>query len=104
MTPPKTTPEPITELDLVDRIFAYLEAELLDITRGVSEIERVKAEVRAEFGGSDCYIARMPRTDRAKRVREVMRLFNGRNAADVARQLKISRTTVYRILKQPGQQ
>jgi DNA-directed RNA polymerase specialized sigma subunit len=32
----------------------------------------------------------------------VARLFNGRNATEVARVLKISRITVYRLLKQPG--
>jgi Mor family transcriptional regulator len=31
-----------------------------------------------------------------------MVLFNGRNAAEVARRLNISRASVYRIIKTPG--
>jgi Mor family transcriptional regulator len=102
MTPAKTTPEPITELDLVDRIFAYLESEMPEASRAMCNIDRLKAEVRSEFAGIECYIPALPRAERDKRAQDVLRLFNGRNVSEVARQLNIGRTTVYRILKQPG--
>ena len=43
------------------------------------------------------------RKDKGDRLAtQVLSLFNGRNATEVARCLNISRATVYRLLKQPG--
>ena len=40
--------------------------------------------------------------ERERITAEVLRVFNGRNAAEVARRLGIGRATVYRIIKQEG--
>lgn len=88
------------EPDLVDRIFDYILAELPEIA---ASVQKHKAAVRAEFRGEECYIAGRPATVRQQQVSQVLALFNGRNATEVARRLQISRATVYRTLKQPGQ-
>jgi len=46
----------------------------------------------------------LAKPDKNTRARKVLALFNGRNAREVARKLGISRTSVYRYLKQPGGQ
>jgi DNA invertase Pin-like site-specific DNA recombinase len=110
-TPPDTlldlpcAPEP----DLVDRIFDYILADpALANSMGPTAADRHKAvlklkpKVRAEFRGEECYIAGRPATARQEVVVGVLRLFNGRNASEVARKLNVSRATVYRYLKQPG--
>ncbi|MGH6625155.1 MAG: helix-turn-helix domain-containing protein [Burkholderiaceae bacterium] len=85
--------------DLVDRIFDYLLAEFPQIS---DQISQRKAAVRAEFMGEKCYIAGRATSERQQLVQQVLALFDGRNASEVARRLQISRATVYRILKQPG--
>lgn len=87
------------EPDLVDRIFDYILAEFPQIS---ASVQKHKAAVRAEFKGEECYIAGKPATARQQQVSQVLALFNGRNASEVARRLQISRRTVYRIIKQPG--
>lgn len=90
------------EPDLVDRIFEFIlsdPAMALAMQR-VAEgdaVDQLKAKVRAEFRGEECYI-----TDRYSTASQVLALFNGRNATEVARRLKISRATVYRTIKQAG--
>ncbi len=98
---PKLTALIQAEPDLVDRIFDYILAELPEVAACVA---KHKAAVRAEFRGEDCYIAGRPATERQQTVAQVLSLFDGRNATEVARRLRISRATVYRILKQPGGQ
>ena len=103
MTKPDHTPK-LTALiqaepDLVDRIFDYIMAELPQIA---ASVQKHKAAVRAEFKGEECYIASRPPTARQHTTAQVLALFNGRNATEVARRLQISRATVYRVLKQPG--
>ena len=92
---PNSPPEP----DLVDRIFEYILHELPDMH---ARVITLKSDVRAEFQGEKCYILSIATTDRQQRVQQVLTLFNGRNASEVARRLRISRSTVYRIIKQPG--
>ena len=99
-TPPDTlldlpcAPEP----DLVDRIFEYIFSDpALALTIEQSSLSNLKAAVRAEFSGERHYIAK-----RNPRVTQVLALFDGRNATEVARRLGISRATVYRVIKQPG--
>lgn len=87
------------EPDLVDRIFDYIVRELPDLQASALKL---KDEVRAEFRGEECYIPMHGATVRQARVQQVLALFNGRNASEVARSLQISRATVYRLLKQPG--
>lgn len=87
------------EPDLVDRIFDYLLAEVPALS---GNIAKLKAAVRAEFRGEACYIAGRPASARQETVAQVLGLFNGRNASEVARRLGISRAQVYRHLKQPG--
>lgn len=100
---PKTTPyvqsEQLNDPDLVERIFEYIIAELPELRARIAEL---KAATRAEFKGEECYIAGRPATDRQVLVQQVLALFNGRNASEVARRLQISRATVYRVIKQPG--
>ncbi|MBL0918034.1 MAG: helix-turn-helix domain-containing protein [Hydrogenophaga sp.] len=85
--------------DLVDRIFEYLIAEFPQI-RG--KADELKASVRDEFQGEECYIRGRSLTERQERVQQVLALFNGRNGREVARRLNIGKTTVYRIVKQAG--
>lgn len=99
-TPPKDLKELLAaEPDLVDRIFDYLLAEFPQIAGDADRVKRAQAAVRAEFAGEEVYIQKRSSKELAS---EVLRLFNGRNATEVARRLDIHRTTVYRYLKQPG--
>lgn len=87
------------EPDLIDRIFDYLVAEVPTMRcAGGRQLTEMKKAVRAEFSGSQVYLRKRP-TDLAH---QVLRHFNGRNASEVARRLGISKATVYRYLKQPG--
>lgn len=96
MHAPGTPVVTLSEPDLLDRIFDFLQAELHQVIPAPGRLEHLKARARAEFGGSDCYI---PRIKRDSRVSEVLRLYNGRNAAEVARLLHIDRATVYRVVQ-----
>lgn len=88
------------EPDLVDRIFAYLLVEFPQLAGG--GLAEAKRAVREEFGAREAYVARRGAAERQEVVRQVLEKFNGRNASEVARELQISRATVYRLLKQPG--
>ncbi|MET3517812.1 transcriptional regulator of acetoin/glycerol metabolism [Pseudacidovorax sp. 1753] len=85
--------------DLVDRIFQYLVEEFPNLADDPVGLTRARIAVRAEFAGEEVYI---PKRISREIATEVLRLFNGRNATEVARRLGISRRTVYRYLKQPG--
>lgn len=94
--------------DLVDRIFEYILSDpvLAEAIRTQAAVQnatipKLKAAVRSEFVGERCYINGRPGTARQERVAQVLSLFDGRNATEVARSLGISRATVYRYLKQP---
>lgn len=88
------------DADLVDRIFEYIVDQFPEISAG--RIEELKKTTREEFRGAEYYIPTRSPTDRQQLVEEVLRLFNGRNATEIARRLQISRATVYRWIKQPG--
>ena len=96
---PETPPLFDAEPDLVDRIFDYIAQELPEVSGSVCHL---KLKVRQEFRGEECYIAGRPATARQQQVAQVLALFNGRNATEVARRLGISRVTVWRMLKQSG--
>lgn len=85
--------------DLLDLIFKYIEEEFPDIQDKISEL---KPTIRKEFSGIETYIRQRSTTDKENQIREVMSLFNGRNATEVARRLNISRATVYRCIKTSG--
>lgn len=82
------------EPDLVDRIFDYL---LKEVPEFRDCAQRVKGAIRDEFAGEECYIR-----GRDPIAPQVLALFNGRNATEVARTLRIGKTTVYRVIKQSG--
>lgn len=88
------------EPDLVDRIFDFLADDPRLNGLPPAELETLQAAVRAEFAGEECYITSQPATARQELAASVLRLFDGRNATEVARCLQISRATVYRVLKQ----
>lgn len=101
---PNTQPRELQALlaaepDLVDRIFEYLLAEFPQLAGDAAMVEKAQAAVRAEFAGEEVYIQKRSSKDIAA---EVLRMFNGRNATEVARRLRIHRATVYRYLKQAG--
>lgn len=105
----KPTPLANAEPDLVDRIFEYILSDptlAAAIAKSAEEskanVSKLKAAVRSEFRGEECYIAGRPATARQELVSQVLSLFNGRNATEVARRLNISRTSVYRYIKQAG--
>lgn len=85
--------------DLVDRIFDYV-VELIPEIR--DRAKEVKTAVREQFTGETTYIRKRSVQEREELAQEVLSRFDGRNATEVARVLKISRATVYRVLKQPG--
>jgi transcriptional regulator of acetoin/glycerol metabolism len=87
------------EPDLVDRIFDYAVA-LMPALAG--QRQQISEALRAEFAGARVYIRRRAEQPVDKLAQEVLRLFKGRNASEVARTLRIGRATVYRKLKQPG--
>lgn len=89
---------PRTEPDLVDRVLEYLAKEL---QVPAERLRRAENALRAELGGDRHYIRRTSKADRDLAVR-ILALFNGRNATEVARQLGIGKTTVYRLIKQAG--
>lgn len=84
------------EPDLVDRIFDYILSELPELDCGKAQV--IAHKVRQVHGGDLAYVRK--RTENVPH--EVLRLFNGRNASEVARRLQISRATVYRVIKQAG--
>lgn len=104
---PAPTPTPLldamvrSEPDLVDRIFDYV----VQLVPAISERrDEIKDALREEFAGERVYVRRRdrPGSRGSTLAAEILRLFNGRNASEVARQLRISRATVYRKIRQPG--
>lgn len=62
----------------------------------------VKMIYRRMQGGQLYFSPRAYEMTAAERDDKVRRMFNGRNATEIARVLGIGRATVYRILKRPG--
>lgn len=95
----RTAQPQLVEPDLVDRIFEYI---LADFPHMSDRVALLRDTVRQEFAGIETYIARKSPTAKQIQVREVLRLFDGRNAREIARRLQISRASVYRIIKTWG--
>lgn len=95
----------LTDADFVDRVWQYLlttwPTRLADIPP--AEVEQLKLQIRRDEGGESHYIATRRDLQVQHDTRQILRLFNGRNATEVARQLGCSRAKVYRVLKQAGQ-
>lgn len=85
--------------DLVDRIFEFLVEQIPEIADRHTDI---KQQIRKEFSSQVAYVRKRGINEPHPLAADVARLFNGRSATEVARILKISRATVYRLLKQPG--
>lgn len=96
--PLPSSPDP----DLVDRIFDFLADDPRIAVLQPQALAELKTAVRAEFRGEECYIASRPASARQELAATVLAMFNGRNASEVARALRIGRATVYRVLKQSG--
>lgn len=92
-------PDILDDPDLIDAIFAFIAIEFPEMRERAAELKQM---ARREFAGIETYIPRRPKAERDRIVLEVMRLFDGRNATEVARRLNISRASVYRIIKTPG--
>jgi Mor family transcriptional regulator len=63
---------------------------------------RLEQRLRTEMAGDRGYISIESTISRKEKHDRVRRMFNGRNATEIARELNIGRSTVYRILKTPG--
>lgn len=85
--------------DLVDLVITYVTSIAPELSAKRDQIEQ---DLRAELGGESHYVQARTETHRQRRAREVLAMFNGRNATEVARRLNISRASVYRYIKQPG--
>lgn len=96
------TPDADFSPDLVDRMFDYLVDLVPELRGSPATVERVQQQLRREFAGQEAYIPARSPMDKVEMRRQVLRLWNGRNATAVARTLGISRASVYRHLKQPG--
>jgi Mor family transcriptional regulator len=92
-------PQPARAPDLVDLVIEYVTSIAPDLG---TRREQIEQDLRAEFGGESHYVQARVETARQRRAREVLAIFNGRNATEVARRLKMSRASVYRYIKQPG--
>lgn len=99
---PKLTSLLADNPDLVDRILDYVCTLVPEMANHARRVEAEQA-VREHFGGTETYIRSAAEIRRQQTARQVLQLFNGRNATEVARRLGISRSTVYRCIKQPGQ-
>ena len=64
--------------------------------------EKIEQRLRQEMAGDRGYISNESTASRQQKYDRVRRMFNGRNATAIAKELKIGRTTVYRILKTAG--
>lgn len=91
---------PVHEPDLIDRLFDLLAEYYPEL--GDARLHEMAQCVRAEFGGDFGYVAKRSAVARRRLAAEILALFNGRNATEVARRLGISRPTVYRYIKQAG--
>ncbi len=96
--------EQFANADFVDRVWDYLLQQwpqrLQDIP--ADEVEDVKQLIRQGERGERPYITPAGATQRERRAMQILALFNGRNASEVARVVGVGRATVYRVLKQQG--
>jgi predicted transcriptional regulator YheO len=96
---PSGEPPPGEQADAVERIVELL-SELLPEIVDSDRLRSLRQMIRDELAGDRPYFRKRP--PMAMLRLQVLEMFNGRNASEVARRLGISRATVYRLLKQPG--
>lgn len=97
------------EPDLLDLMLDYLFSDPA-LNAAVARIcgdpgakrDELDRAMRPLFAGDPTRVRTRSLTQRQQLAQQVLALFNGRNATEVARRLKISRASVYRFLKQPG--
>ena len=103
----QVTPPPVAtaqrgseQSDLLEQFVDQLYEAVPDLNPNDRErIEAFAERMRLEHGGGETYIRKRVAGTRRERA---LALFNGRNTTEVARELGVSRATVYRLLKQPG--
>jgi hypothetical protein len=89
--------------DFVDRVWDYMLQsfpQLAGIPSG--QVDDVKQHIRRSERGERPYITPASAASREREAQHILRLFNGRNATEVAREVGCSRAKVYRVLKQAG--
>lgn len=93
--------------DFVDRLFDLLlssdetRSQLVNKSDSLGKtIDEMKKQIRQEYGGAAVYVRSRVPQDQLRH--QVLSIFNGRNATEIARKLGIGRATVYRLIKQPG--
>jgi len=100
---PSTLKDRLTDADFVDRVWQYLlttwPTRLADIPP--NEVEQIKHQIRRDERG-DHYVSPASEAARQHQAKQILTLFNGRNATEVARRVGCSRAKVYRVLKQAG--
>lgn len=97
---PQSSPDPLARVRQIaeEMMRTVLPAEC---ARLADDIER---RLRQEWGGTEVgYVPARTAADRAAIIAGVRRSFNGRNATATAREYGISRASVYRYLKMPGE-
>lgn len=92
--------------DFVDRVWAYMLATWPQHLQAIpaDEVQTVKQRIRQQERGERPYITPAGAAQREQRAQQILELFNGRNAREVARAIGCGRATVYRVLKQHGGQ
>lgn len=85
--------------DLLRRIIETIQEMHPSFTDDLAR--EIESSLRAEFAGETAYIYKH-KAERDRLMFEVRQRFNGRNATEIARELGIGRTTVYRIIKTSG--
>lgn len=71
-----------------------------EISKQIAQL--IEKRLRDEMAGDRGYISSSSTASKEEKYARVRRMFNGRNATEIARELNIGRATVYRILKKPG--
>lgn len=79
--------------DIITRFIEILEQTRPDISRAATET--IETLLRHEYAGESVYISRRRSSLRG----EIVERFTGHNTAHIAREMNVSRRTVYRIIK-----
>ena len=85
--------------DLVDKVLALICKQNPALAADAKQLEGMEATLREHFGGAEQYVRK--RRPSEQTAQAILAQFNGQNSRTVARELGVSRATVYRKLKQP---
>lgn len=86
----------LDNVDLIDKLFEFIQIEFSEMH---DKAFALKELARWEFAGIETYIPRRSQAERDRIAREVITVFSGSNAHEVAKRLCIRRSSVYRIIK-----